>query len=121
MDEAAYKDVPSAPRKPRPPTKHAADPRVYGNSRVTNCVDLLPGVKDSSQARRFRDLVNAFLTDLGGVDQCSEIKISLVRRLAASTVLSEQIESKVVRGELIEVATLCTSTSRRCARWRVLA
>src|SRR2546430_13372617 len=54
-----------------------------GRSRVTNHKDLLPGIKGTSRAaRRFRDLVSAFIADMGGLDQCSEIKLNLLRRLA---------------------------------------
>jgi hypothetical protein len=55
-------------------------------SAVTNHKDLLPGLDGrSATARRFRDLVNAFVADMGGLDRCSEIKLGLVRRLAATT------------------------------------
>src|SRR5262249_22487643 len=41
----------------------------HGRARVTNHADLLPGIKGtSSAARRFRDLVNAFVADSGGLD-----------------------------------------------------
>ena len=63
-------------------------------------------------ARRFRDLVNAFLVEMGGVEQCSEIKIGLLRRLAATTVQAELLEAEMVNGEGgIDVATLCTLAS----------
>jgi hypothetical protein len=56
-------------------------------ARVTNHKDLLPGLDGrSATARRFRDLVNAFIADMGGLDHCSEIKLGLLRRLAATTV-----------------------------------
>lgn len=86
-------------------------------SRITNCVDLLPDIRDmrSSPARRFRDLVVAFVQDQGGLDQCSEIKLGLLRRLAAATVQSELIESRMVNGEPIDIATLCTLAST-CVR-----
>src|SRR5262245_51778484 len=78
-------------------------------SRVTNHKDLLPGVKGtSSAARRFRDLVNAFITDMGGLDQCSEIKLSLLRRLASVIVQSELLEAKMINGEEVIISDLCT-------------
>src|SRR5262249_19230900 len=81
-------------------------------ARVTNHRDLLPGMKGtSSAARRFRDLVNAFVIDMGGLDQCSEIKLGLLRRLAATTVQAEMLEAKMVNGEQVDVATLCTLAS----------
>lgn len=65
--------------------KNACNPRrKTARSRVTNHQDLLPGLDGrSSAARRFRDLVAALIADQGGLDQCSEIKLGLLRRLAA--------------------------------------
>jgi hypothetical protein len=81
-------------------------------SRVTNHKDLLPGVKGtSSSARRFRDLVNSYIADMGGLDNCSEIKLGLLRRLAAVVVQSELLEARMVNGEEIDVSTLCTLAS----------
>ena len=88
--------------------------KAKGRSRITNHKDLLPGIKGSTRAaRRYRDLVNAFLLDMGGVEQCSDIKIGLLRRLAAVTVQAEVLEAKMVNGEGegIDVATLCTLAS----------
>ena len=81
-------------------------------SAVTNHKDLLPGLDGrSATARRFRDLVNAFVADMGGLDRCSEIKLGLVRRLAATTVQAEMLEARMVNGEAIDIATLCTLAS----------
>ena len=83
--------------------------RRKGRSRITNHKDLLPGVKGSTKAgRRFRDLVNSFLADMGGADRCSDIKLGLLRRLAAVTVQSELIEARMINGEPVDVSTLCT-------------
>ena len=81
-------------------------------SAVTNHKDLLPGLDGrSASARRFRDLVNAFVADMGGLDCCSEIKLGLVRRLAATTVQAEMLEARMVNGEAIDVSQLCTLAS----------
>ena len=81
-------------------------------SAVTNHIDLLPGLDGrSASARRFRDLVNAFVADMGGLDCCSEIKRGLVRRLAATTVQAEMLEARMMNGEAIDIATLCTLAS----------
>jgi hypothetical protein len=81
-------------------------------SAVTNHKDLLPGLDGrSASARRFRDLVNAFVADMGGLDRCSEIKLGLVRRLAATTVAAEQLESRMVNGESVDISQLCTLAS----------
>ena len=68
-------------------------------SRVSNHADLLPAIVDgrSAPARRFRDLVNAFVADMGGLDRCSEIKLGLMRRLAGTTVQAEMLEARMVK------------------------
>jgi hypothetical protein len=104
---------------PKAPTERARDNRVYGRSKLTNHIDLLPGMNGNNPAaRRFRDLVNGFVADMGGLDRCSEVKIGLLRRLAATTVLSEQIEARVIEGQEIDIATLCTLAST-CMRLSV--
>ena len=51
--------------------KAAEQPAV--RSRVTNHRDLLPGLDGrSASARRYRDLVNSYIADMGGGDQCSD-------------------------------------------------
>jgi hypothetical protein len=73
---------------------------------------MLPGLDGrSATARRFRDLVNAFVADMGGLDRCSEIRLGLLRRLAATTVQAEMLEARMVNGEPIDIATLCTLAS----------
>jgi hypothetical protein len=90
-----------------------------GRSKITNHRDLLPKITDGrhTQARRFRDLVRAYVSDMGGDENCSEVKLGLARRLAAATVLSEEIEGKVVNGEAISIADFCqlASTTVRLA------
>jgi hypothetical protein len=49
--------------------------------------------------------------DMGGLDHCSEIKLGLVRRLAAATVQAEMLEARMMNGEAIDIATLCTLAS----------
>jgi hypothetical protein len=43
---------------------------------------------------------------MGGLDHCSEIKLGLVRRLAATTVQAEMLEARMVNGEAIDIATV---------------
>ena len=81
-------------------------------SAVTNHKDMLPGLDGrSATARRFRDLVNAVVADMGGLDRCSEIKLGLLRRLAAATVQAELLEARMVNGEQIDIGQLCTLAS----------
>jgi hypothetical protein len=91
----------------------------HGRARASNHHDWLPHIKDGrqTQARRFRDLVRAFISDAGGKDNCSEVKLGLVRRLAATSVLIEDVEAKAVNGEPVDVGTFCqlASTALRLA------
>src|SRR5262245_29090820 len=81
-------------------------------ARITNHKDLLPGLDGrTSAARRFRDLASSYVADMGGLDRCSEIKLGLLRRLAATTVLAEILEARMVHGETIDVSQLCTIAS----------
>ena len=99
-------------RKPTAPTARAKDVKKYTRSRITNHVDLLPDVDgNSSQARRFRDLVLALISDSGTLDMCSEIRLGLIRRLAAVTVKSEWLEAAMINGEEVDTATLCQLAS----------
>jgi hypothetical protein len=94
------------------PTERAADRKAHGRSKITHHVDLLPGMNgNSGPARRFRDLVNNYLADMGGVELCSEIKIGLLRRLASTTVLAEMLEARMIEGQAIDVNTLCLLAS----------
>jgi hypothetical protein len=89
-----------------------AAPLPSTRARLTNHRDLLPGVDGRSPgARRFRDLVNAFIADQGGEENCSEVKLGLVRRLAAASVLVEMLEVRVVAGEPIDVSEFCNLAS----------
>jgi hypothetical protein len=89
-------------------------------SRVTNGHDLLPDIDGRSAiARRYRDIVSAIMVDQGGADRCSESRQQLVRRFAAAAVLAEQMESRLARGEQIDIsqhALLCSSLVRLAQR-----
>jgi hypothetical protein len=74
-----------------------------GRSRVTNGADLLPGIDGRSPTyRRYRDLVAAMVADLGGI-ALSEARMQLVRRFAASAVLAEAMEARLVKGEPVDI------------------
>ena len=48
---------------------------------------------------------------MGGVERCSEIKLGLLRRLAATTVQAEVLEARMVNGEVVDISTLCQLAS----------
>ena len=57
------------------------------------------------------------VSDLGGPNHCSEVKLHLVRRLAAIVVQAEAIEARLANGEAIDIAehTALASTLVRLA------
>jgi hypothetical protein len=78
-----------------PPTKRAADRKVYGKTRVTNGSELLPGVDNRNLwVRRCRDIITAHLSDLGGDDNTSAAERSIIRRAAVLTTELERLEAK---------------------------
>lgn len=91
------------------------DPKSHGRSRVTNARQLLldPSKIDGRSAlyRRYRDVANAILADQGGIDQCSESRKHLIRRFAAAATLCEQIETKIVNGEQVDIAAFAQLSS----------
>jgi hypothetical protein len=92
----------------------------HTHNRVTNGSDILPGIDGRSGiARRYRDIVDAILVDQGGADRCSESRLQLIRRFAASAVLAEQMEARLANGDQINVpehALLCSTLVRVAQR-----
>lgn len=69
-------------------------------TRVTNGRDLLPGVDGRTYwARRMRDIIALHVSDLGGVDLCSEAEKSIVRRIATITIELERLEQRFASAE----------------------
>ena len=117
--------LPKIPRMEVSPSSPVARPKAAPakdalKSRVTNGSALLPGVDQRTAiARRFRDIAAAILADQAGRDQCSEARLQLIRRFAASATLAEQLESKFANGEEIDVAQhalLCSTLTRLAQR-----
>jgi hypothetical protein len=93
-------------------SKPVAGRKAYGRSRVSNGRDLLPDIDGRSIiARRYRDITSAIMVDQGGADQCSESRKQLIRRFAAAAVLAEQLESRLVSGETIDITEHATLSS----------
>jgi hypothetical protein len=113
MTELLNSDATVAKRRKMPTTRRLSDDRKsHGRSKITNHADLLPNISHKSRmARRFRDLVNAFIVDAGGRSLCSEIKIGLARRLASTTVLAEELEARMIDGVAVDISQLCTLAS----------
>jgi hypothetical protein len=69
-------------------------------------------------ARRYRDIVCAVASDQGGVEQLSEARLQLIRRFSGASVLAEQMEARLARGEEIDIQqhALLVSTMVRVAQ-----
>jgi hypothetical protein len=105
-------DMPAAPN-----ARGATYAMRSTRARISNHQDLLPGITDgrSPGARRFRDLVNAYIADAGGIENCSAVRLGLLRRLASITVLCEALEVKVVNGNGsdadVDIGEMCNLAS----------
>jgi hypothetical protein len=92
------------------------DPR---KSRIGNRSALLPGIDGrSAWVRRCKDEIAAYIADLGGIDNCSTARYSLVRRASTLTVELERLEAKfAVAGEAspedLEIYQRCANSLRR--------
>ena len=87
-------------------------------SRVTNGNSILPHTDGRRHiAKRFRDIANAIVSDLGGLNQLSESKLQLIRRFSAAACLAEELESAFARGEPVDISqhSLLSSTLVRLA------
>jgi hypothetical protein len=92
-----------------------SDPRGLSRSRVSNGSAILPGVNANHiLARRFRDIIGQVIADSAGIDQCSEIRLQLIRRFAAAAVLAENLEAKMVNGAEISLSDHATLSSTLC-------
>jgi hypothetical protein len=89
MEATAY----IAPLAPRPQTL---------KSKVTNGrrVFAIGGDGRGAWTRRWRDLVELHIADLGGADCMSEAQLSLCRRVSAIEVELEQMEASMSEGGL---------------------
>jgi hypothetical protein len=93
--------------------------KASARSRVTNGQDLLPGVDGRRiEARRYRDICAALLSDAGGLDHVTEARLQLLRRFSAACVMAEAIEAELVNGKPINVTehSLLSSTLVRLAQ-----
>ena len=79
-------------------------PKDSAKSRLTNAPVLLANVDGrTTVARRYRDIATAIATDQGGADRLSETRLQLIRRFSAAACLAEQLESRLARGEEIDI------------------
>jgi hypothetical protein len=99
----------------RKPSK-ADSPTPNVRSAVTNGKSLFVEADGrSAWARRYKDLVEAHVADLGGIDQLSEAQKQLVRRAATIEAELERQEGALSAGESIDLDAFGrgTNTLRR--------
>jgi hypothetical protein len=85
-----------------------------GRSAISNRSRLLEGVDGrSALARRYRDIVEAYVREAGG--SVSEVERDLIRQAAGLTLRAEQLQAGLVRGEDIDTDELvrASSTAKR--------
>jgi hypothetical protein len=88
-------------------SKSPADRPVTVRSAISNNLLALRGVDGrGAVARRYRDVVISLADDAGGVDRLSEPQKILVRQAAMMTVKIEDVQSRIVAGEDIDVEQL---------------
>ena len=86
------------------PASDARPPRT--RSRVTNGrTPFVEGDARSPWTRRWRDLVEAHASDLGGAAYLSEAQRSLIRRAATIEIELEQIEGRLSEGKDANLTT----------------
>jgi hypothetical protein len=89
---------------------------LTNRSRITNGTRLLEGIDGRTpSARRFRDLIESFSCDLGGMERLTEAERALVKQAASVTIRAEQLQAAIVRGEVVDPDELIrlSNTSRR--------
>jgi len=104
---------------PKPPDSQLPTAgKAQARSRLSNGRDVLPNVDGRIVARRYRDIMCAVASDQGGAERLSEARLQLVRRFSAASVLAEQMEACLARGEQITIQeySLLVSTMVRVAQ-----
>lgn len=88
-------------------------------SAIANGSRLLEGLDGrSAPARRYRDMIAALASDLGGRDNLTEAQFQLIRSAAGLVVLREALDAKALNGEAIDTGDYCRISN--CLR-RVLS
>jgi hypothetical protein len=92
----------------RPPTTRSA---ISNGSRILEGID-----GRSTGARRFKDLIENFSRDMGGIDRLSKAEQTLVRQAASLTMRGEQLQATIVKSEPVDPDELIrlSNTARRC-------
>lgn len=86
------------------PSRAASIPSANKNrSNLSNNPFRLPGIdQQSTNGRRFKDLVEDIASDLGGVGALGPAQIVLVRQAALDVMRSETLHAAALRGETVD-------------------
>ena len=83
---------------------HIGAVKPMARSKITNGRHMLDGIDGRSTiARRLRDIVRGLLVEF---EITTEADQALVRQAAVLSVLSEQLQAQLVRGELVDARTI---------------
>jgi hypothetical protein len=95
-----HRQGPKAAGKKNQQHKRLAPTLACFRSAISNGSTLFVGVDQrSAYARRFRDVLGAHVSDLGGRSNCSEAELSLIRRATTLTVILERMENKFAEAD----------------------
>lgn len=96
-----------------------AERKPEARSAITNGRLLPRGIDGrSTEARRFRDLVDALAAPFGGLQAAPEIIRQTIRRSAALALQAEGLEEAMARGEAVDPIAFATVTNvlQRCLK-----
>jgi hypothetical protein len=92
--------------------KQSGSRAALTSAKLTYGKHLLPGIDGRSLPyQRYRAIVSALAVDAGGVDMVGAVKAQLIRRFAAASVLSEQLEARIANGEEVNVTEFSALSS----------
>ena len=107
MKPAHSRVAKSAKKKPGRRTSLTL-PQAAFRTAIGNGSRVLDGVDGRSHvARRHVEISASIASDLGGAALLSEAQLQLIRSAAGLVILREDLDSKAVNGERIDVATYC--------------
>lgn len=92
--------------------KQSGSRAALTSAKLTYGKHLLPGIDGRSLPyQRYRAIVSALAVDAGGVEQVGAVKAQLIRRFAAASVLSEQLDARIANGEQVDIAEFSALSS----------
>ena len=73
---------------------------------------LLPNVDQRSLPyQRYKEIIKQMAVDAGGVENLTAARAQLIRRFSAASVLAEQMEVRIAKGELVNITEFSALSS----------